>query len=306
MFRLVFAGITGKEEETCESAVKFGALLAAKHGAGFAVLHVSAPLNREGSCVLQLPGEEDLAVRRDCVEELCRRVMPAGLTADVMIESGFLHVEVQKALRLMAPDLIVMGGHGDAERCRKELGNSMDDAALIVARNASCPILIAPAGGVAFNGNFRRVLTVTNFSHASTPLMALANQMAEAGVADLRAFHPIALPHGAPLPPASALSKMIDRAAERLVNMGCVLRRPVTTGVREGEPAREIIKDAREYGADLVVLATDEYGVAGGTEQPSVAVRVLDGARYAVLLAGPQALATQKIPGAAMARRGAL
>lgn len=305
MFRLVFAGISGKDEASCESAVRFGAHLAARHGAGFAVLHVSSPLNREGSCVLQLPGEEDLAARRDDVEKLCRRVMPAGLTADVMIESGFLHVEIQKALRLMTPDLIVMGGHGDAERCRHELGNSMDDSALIVARGASCPVLIAPTDGFAFNGNFRRVLAVTNFSRVSTPLMALADQMAEAGVADLRAFHPIALPHGTPLPPAQALSEMIDRAAERLVNLGCVLHRPVTTGVREGDPAREIIKDAREYGADLVVLATNEYDLADGTE-PSVAARVLDGASCAVLLAGPQALAMPEKSRTAVTRGGAL
>lgn len=305
MFRLVFAGIGGKDEAGCESAVRFGAHLAARHGAGFAVLHVSSPLNREGSCVLQLPGEEDLAARRDEVEQLCRRVMPAGLTADVMIESGFLHVEIQKALRLMTPDLIVMGGHGDAERCRHELGDSMDDAALIVARGAACPVLIAPADGFAFNGSFRRVLAVTDFTRSSTPLMALANRMAETGVADLRAFHPIALPPGAPLPPAQALSEMIDRAGERLVNLGCVLRRPVTTGVREGDPAREIIKDAREYGADLVVLATDEYGLSAGTE-PSVAARVLGGTRCAVLLAGPLALARPAIPATAVTRGGAL
>jgi nucleotide-binding universal stress UspA family protein len=304
MFRLVFAGIAGKEESASESAVRHGAHLAARHGAGFAVLHVSPPLNREGSCVLQLPSKADLAARRDNVEGLCRRVMPAGLTADVMIESGFPHVEIQKALRLMTPDLVVMGGHGDAERCRLELGNAMDDAALIVARDASCPVLVAPAEGQAFNGAFRRVLAVTNFSFAATPLMTLANRLAEAGGADLRAFHPIALPPGTPLPPASELSGMIDRAGERLVNLGCALHRPVTTGVREGEPAREILKDAREYGADLVVLATDEYGPAA-IDGPSVAMQVLAGARCAVLLAGPQALAAQKRTGAAAALGGA-
>lgn len=304
MFKLVFAGIAGNEEAACTSAIRYGSHLAAKNGAGFAVLHVSAPLNREGSCVLQLPSGADLAARRDKVEALCRRVMPAGLTADVLIESGFLHVEIQKALRMMSPDLVVMGGHGDAERCRIELGNAMDDAALIVARDAPCPVLVAPAEGDAFNGAFRRVLAVTDLSFAAAPLMALANRVAEAGAADLRAFHPIALPPGTPLPPAPVLSGMIDRAGERLVNLGCALHRPVTTGAREGDPAREILKDAREYGADLVVLATDEYGPTGGPKPP-VAARVLEGARCALLLAGPLVLAARQRQGAGKARGGA-
>ena len=60
--------------------------------------------------------------------------------------------------------------------------------------------------------------------------------------------------------------------------------------MREGDPAVEILKDARESRADLLVLATGSYGQDGPTPGRALA-QVLEGARCPVLLLGEQALA---------------
>lgn len=293
MFKLVLLGIAGDGAGAARKVLAVGSALAGRHGAGFAVLHVSAPLNREGGCVLQLPGEAELDRRRETVETLCREVMPVGLTADVMLESGFLHVELLKTSRLMAPDLVILGGLDEIERCRLELKASGDDTALLVATSSPCPVLIVPSDTDESCVTLSRILVVTDLSFSSTPVMNLAGRLAEAENAELRAFHPLPLSSTDGFPDASELGRLLDRAGERLGKLCRDQRRPMTWSVREGDPAMEILKDAREFGADLIVLATNTH--ADGTESAGpVASKVLTGARCPVLLVGPLALAAGK------------
>jgi nucleotide-binding universal stress UspA family protein len=290
MFTLVLLGIAGDGTAAVRKILHVGAAVAARHGAGFAVLHVSPPLNREGGCVLQLPDEAELCRRRDGVEALCREVMPVGLTADVLLESGFLHVELPKTARIMAPDLVVIGGLDEAERCRLELKDSGDDAALLVSLGSDCPVLVVPAVAEAFTGHFRRILAVTDLSFSAAPLMTLAARVAQADNAELRAFHPLPL---AALSDTADLTRQLGRAEERLAGLCRNPRQPMTWSVREGDPAQEVLKDAREFKADLIVLAADTHR-SGTGPAPSVVSRILTGARCPVLLAGPLALAAGK------------
>ncbi len=299
MFQLVLLGLSDLAQ--AGAAIGVAAGLAARNGSGFAVQHVSAPLSQGGGCVLQLPAEADLAVRRAEVEALCREAMPPGLTAEVMAGAGFLHVELLKTARLLEPDLIVLGGQDASERCRRELSASGEHAALLVAAQAPCPVLVAPSVAQARQGGFRSVVAATDLSGDAEALLGLAGLLALSEGAALRAFTVLPLPLETPLPEPEALARQLETARDRLAYLCHDLPGRADCRAREGDPALEILKETREAEADLLVLATDIYhtGLAPGSP---VATRVLEGARCPVLLVGAQALAKIRRPGLAAAR----
>ena len=305
MFKLVLLALA--DTTVGVQAVRLAGSLAARCGAGFAVQHVSGPLSQEGGCVLHLPGEDELTARRAEVETLCRVAMPPGLTADVMLSAGFVHVEVLKTARLLGPDLLVLGGLDEAERCRRELSGSARSAALLIAASAPCPVLVAPAGVALPSGPVQRILAVTDLGDATEAVLGLAAQLAACEGASLRAFH--ALPRQ--FADSANLAQALGKAKNRLDYLGRSLPGPVQlpapldVAVREGDPAVEILKDARESKADLLVLALDSYG-QDGLELGRVPAHVLEGARCPVLLLGAQALArlSASATAAATAARG--
>ena len=86
MFTMVLLGLGDMKQ--AGGALQVAAGLAARHGAGLFVQHVSPPKNREGACVLELPTERELEAHRAKVEALCRELLPLGLTADVAAGLG--------------------------------------------------------------------------------------------------------------------------------------------------------------------------------------------------------------------------
>ncbi|MDQ7834982.1 MAG: universal stress protein [Humidesulfovibrio sp.] len=282
-------------------AMRLAASLAARHGAGFAVQHVSGPLSQEGGCVLRLPGEADLAARRAEVEALCRVAMPVGLTSDVMLAAGFVHVEVLKTARLLGPDLLVLGGLDEVERCRRELTGSATKAALVIAAAAPCPVLVVPSNAPMPSVPFQRVLAATDLSFSAEAVLGVAARLAACERASLRAFHALPQPSNQP---GHGLERELDRSRDRLAFLArsLPLVSHMDVAAREGDPSVEILKDARESQADLIVLAADRYG-----QDSLIPGRVLDGARCAVLLVGPQApafLAAQPESAVAAEARG--
>ncbi|MBU1042394.1 MAG: universal stress protein [Proteobacteria bacterium] len=291
MFKLVLLALADLNAGV--QTVRLAGALALRHGAGFAVQHVSGPLGQEGGCVLHLPSEAELAARRNEVEALCRVAMPPGLTADVVQSAGFVHVEVLKTARLLEPDLLVLGGLDEAERCHRELTGTAAAAALRIASAASCPVLVVPAEAHMPSVPFQRILVATDLSDTAEAVLGVAARLAAREGSTLRAFH--ALDLAQPLTEDAPLAPALERARDRLAYLGrsLPLQDPMDLAVREGDPAVEILKDAREIQADLLVLASNSYG-----EQSAVPDRVLCGARCPVLFIGPQALANLHRPAA--------
>lgn len=287
MFTLVLLALADKADGA--RAAHLAAALAARHGAGFAALSVSGPLNQDGGCVLQLPGEEALAQRRGEVEALLRKCMPPGLTADVMQAAGFAHVEVLKTARILGPDLLVLGGLDEAERCRRELSASGSSAAVLMAKDAPCPVLVATAAAEPPAGPFERVLVAVDISDdidRSRALLAFAARLTAREGGELVALHAVQLPPGQPTPGHEEMVRHITTARERLAYLchGLPGADRFALEASEGSAGVEILKQARERAADLIVLAVGD-GPSGTLE------RVLEGARCPVLLLGPGVLA---------------
>ncbi|WP_045221444.1 universal stress protein [Desulfonatronum thioautotrophicum] len=294
MFRLIFLALADKADGT--AAVQMAAAVAARHEAGFMVQHVNTPHEREQSCVLQLSDEREFPVRQVQIEAFCRANMPEGLTADVMLGSGFVHVETLKTIRLMEPDLVVIGDQGDAELCRRELSASTTDTALLIAREAACPVLAVPPGMSATlnrspSGAFRRIVAAIDLQEGTENVLNMARRIVEADGGTLAVFH--ALPQAHAELEGAALGRALEQAKHRLFHFGRKLILPAATKfvVREGDPSVEILKYARNGEADLIVLSPDYCAETRGPSkmEPRISSQVIAGARCPVMLVGPDA-----------------
>lgn len=295
MFTLVLLALAGQARGHAgdlagdANTARLASAIAARHGAGFAALHVSGPLSQEGGCVLQLPDEDALALRRADVEALLRAVMPPGLTADISMDAGFAHVEVLKTARVLGPDLLVLGGLDETERCRRELSAPQSGAALLVARGAPCPVLVAAAADEAATGPFERILVCMDLAQGGAAqaarLLAFAARLAAREGAELHVLHALPLPPGQSTPGHEEMVRRVDSARDRLAYLcqGLPGVDRFSFLVSEGGAGVEILKHARERKADLLVLAPRNGDTTGTT------ARVLAGARCPVLLLGPGA-----------------
>lgn len=279
MFTMVLLGLGDVEQSG--GALQVAAGLAARHGAGLFVQHVSPPKSRDGACVLELPTERELEARRAEVEGLCRELLPEGLTADVAAGAGFLHVELLKMARLAGPDLLVLGGGDALEQCRRELGaGGMDnvdhEVALVLARSAPCPVLAVPKEG-GRTGPFERILAVVDAGRADRPLLELAARLAAREGAELHVLQPLPLPLGSAAPAQDDVARTASAARERLAYLcqGLPGSERFRLAAAEGDPGVEIFKHARESQDDLLLLSCDHPAAA----------HVLRNARIPVLLA---------------------
>jgi nucleotide-binding universal stress UspA family protein len=111
----------------------------------------------------------------------------------------------------------------------------------------------------------RRILVPVDFSDAARPVAEYARDMARDRGASLTLLHVVGVP-STPLDPAygvaadpKILRDLQDGAARGLEELAESVRKagvPVETKVLLGAPSREIVRAAREGGADLVVIGT--------------------------------------------------
>lgn len=111
----------------------------------------------------------------------------------------------------------------------------------------------------------RRILVPVDFSDAARPVVEYARDMARDRGASVALLHVVGVP-ATPLDPAygvaadpKILQDLQAGAARGLEDLAALVRKagvPVETRVVLGAPSREIVRAAREGGADLVVIGT--------------------------------------------------
>lgn len=77
---------------------------------------------------------------------------------------------------------------------------------------------------------------------------------------------------------ASGFQKLVERVAERLRAHGLTAE----TAIRDGDPGKVIVSDAKEWGADLIVMGSHGYGRLVRALLGSVAQYVVDHAPCSV------------------------
>jgi universal stress protein E len=222
-------------------------------------------------------------VLRDRIEEQIRRVSPPGFDrVQGYLEEGAPHRVLARMAGEIKPELIVMGAVEECIRLLRPLGSTTDR----VVRQAACPVLVVRPDS-AFPP--ARVLAPVDLSEASAGALRCGLELlAQARVAPVVETLFVLSPaeasiHFSPDQIAYLAREELNRFAERNLP-GARLERQV----RSGMPWEQILFEANEKKADLLVLGTHGHSGLERLLLGSVAADVLREARCSVLIVPPE------------------
>ncbi|HEX2205716.1 MAG TPA: universal stress protein [Longimicrobium sp.] len=250
--------------------------LAARAGAELHLVHVTPPE--------AVPGV--LRVVEEALRGSAAAVAPGSRDSGRVvfrIASGAPDRCLLEAVEETGADLLVLG----ATRRGALAGALLGTTAGRVLRGARVPVLVAH--GPLPERPLRVLLTTdlsTHAAHAHARGGALARALAAEGEAETRSLY-VEPPVLVDLPYAEAASEL--RAAGELADFlrAEVPPAPDEPRVRVGDPATEIVREAREWGADLLVMGTHGRRGAPRLFLGSVAETVLLHAPCATLVVPP-------------------
>jgi len=276
-------------------ALRYAAAIAAWYDAQLTVLHVVPTFD-----AIQIPpgalGETVQlvypATHAEVVAMLQQQAEATGATAvNPALEAkagDATDLIVGRALRLQA-DLVVMGTHGRSGFNRLLYGSIAEQ----VLHRASCPVLAVPPHAPATaDVTFKRVVCALDFSPASLQAVGFALDLARQANGALTVLHTVEwLPEEEPrvhthFNVPEYRQHLIDDARARIMELigdesqtWCAIE-PVVTA---GRAYREILRVAKERGADLIVMGTQGRGGIGLALAGSATQQVVRGAACPVL-----------------------
>jgi nucleotide-binding universal stress UspA family protein len=190
--------------------------------------------------------------------------VPQQVSMDFRIEeAAYTHEAIVAQIGATHADLLVLGTHGRSGFQRLFLGSVTEK----VIRKAPCPTLVVPpriadvpAGSPI---QFRRIVCPVDFSVSSLEALAYAINLAQEADAQLTLLHVVELLpvlSEAPMPP-SDLSHIREETAadarrklQSLIPDSAHTYCTVETAVVEGRAYREILHQATQRQADLIVM----------------------------------------------------
>ncbi len=243
------------------SAVVTGAAWAQRAGADFEVTTVVE--------VLLLPpayappgvdaAEYELAFVKEAREKVEAQAREAGAAdAPLHVRAGLAPQLVNKVAEETAADLIVVGANPQPVLAKSLVGSTGRRILYLADR----PVLVASA---ARREPFQRVLAAVDLSEASRGVLETAWSLAVADRAELRALYVLE-----PLP--LMLARITgDREEERrrkgreetervLEAVGLTGEEAIQGRMREGHAGREILEEAQDWDADLIVVGSHGFG----------------------------------------------
>ncbi len=185
-------------------------------------------------------------------------------------EAPYVHEEILGRIGTLHVDLLVLGTHGRSGFERLFLGSVTEK----VIRKASCPTLIVPrrAPDVAADTpvQFHRILCPVDFSESSLDALGYALDLAEEADAKLTLLHVIEIPpelRAHPTSPEFDLERIREAArADALRRLGDLVPDEartycaIETAVVDGNAYRELLRQAAERQADVIVMGVHGRG----------------------------------------------
>jgi len=241
--------------EPSESALPFAISVAREYGAKVYAFHVLIP------AIYTYTTPELTAAALEAQDEAAQLNMQrveaqlSGLSHEsILVRGTGIWPPSQRAIKDYAIDLIVLGTHGRTGAQKLLLGSVAEE----VFRRSHVPVLtIGPAehGGAHKAAKFHRVLFATDFTGESLAAAPYAVSMAQDNEARLVLLHVMKEPETVPTERAAedAMSSALSQLYEIVPAAAELWCKPEAV-VQFGNPAEQILKVAREHGADLIVL----------------------------------------------------
>ena len=196
--------------------------------------------------------------------------VPGEVALDLWVEEASdVHTAILQHANEAGADLLVMGSHGRSGFARLFLGSVTER----VIRRAPCPTLVVPARAADAPPDqpvrFGRILCPIDFSDTSTRALAYALNLAQEGDAELTLLHVMeVLPQPADSPVSAGVDVLRRHAAAEataLRELRALVPAParsfctVRTAVRDGLPHREILGEATDRRAELIVMGAEGH-----------------------------------------------
>jgi nucleotide-binding universal stress UspA family protein len=190
----------------------------------------------------------------DALKEFVKKHTREGLHPQWGVEDGHIPTMILGFAEKKQVDLIVMGTHGRRGLDHLLLGSVTEK----VLRKSRCPVLVVgrPANdrtGTAEPLQLRKIFYCTDFSKNSEQALGYALSLAEEFGAELTLLHVVEdFPLSKDLP---TLTAEIVSQLEAMVPSDVRGKGKIRPRLRVGKPHEEIIREAVENAADLIIVA---------------------------------------------------
>jgi nucleotide-binding universal stress UspA family protein len=278
-------------------AADFAVLLGKNCGAKVLFFHVNPVSPGTYEYAIAVPGavrpDEESSAQE--VNQLVTRARESGVAAEGKLRPGDVYDEIKQAIRVISPDLIVMGTHGRRGVERWFMGSTTEK----LLRHSAVPILtISTAEELPLTtARFRRILVTTDFSEGATDTLAYALSLAEQNGSQITLLHVVdKIIEGVAVDLSGWYQKPsvegVQKQLEDLVPADARSRCDVVTRIGTGVPYRVILGFLEDEKVDLVVMSIHGKGLVDRALLGSTAERVVRGASCPVLLIPPMKNAT--------------
>lgn len=245
MFKDIIVGVTPTGIDAC--AVKAAIRFADRFESQLYLAHVAGMEQGWGSIEHLAPsGETDqIGTKIRAMYDEYLGITPG---AQIVVVPGIPHNELLRLARQKNTDLIVMGPHTkEYEEKRSKMWGMAGSTLERVSQRARCPVMIVHKEVDCKDPLFENIVVATDFSDQAECAVSYGGQMARQYKARLTVMH-VCGPDGQGRD--ECLARLERDYGPRLDGVQGVNFQAVT-----GEPAMEILRAARQSGADLVIMA---------------------------------------------------
>jgi nucleotide-binding universal stress UspA family protein len=259
-----------------ELVLQWASLLARAFAARVEILHAdwTEPPRYFTPSQIETIAEETEQRESQLQEELAataRRIFEPGAELDVHVIEGHPIAVLRHRIEAQHPDLIVLGSHGRSGVARLMLGSVAEN----LLRESRIPALIA-RGGQRVPSAIGRILCPVSFGESGRRCLETSSALAAALGAELEVLH-------AAEKPAVSAELIHARLCEWVPEQ---MRKQcrITEIVRHGDAAEQIILQAREHEADLIVIGAEHRPLLEWTTLGTTAERVMRHSPCSVLV----------------------
>ncbi len=252
MFKDIVLAIT--PSEICECAADTAISFAQRFDARLNLVHVCGMDQGWGSIRhLEASGETDKIKGIIC--EYYKDKLAGVPEHEVSVRAGMPHNEILRLVRKMNADLVVMGPHTREYADKRAKMWGMAGSTLErVSQRCPCPVMVVTRQTPYGEQTFNNVLVATDFSSAAECAVNYGGQMARQYKSKLTVFHA--------LEPSGLMQGEIEKGIREVNERMAREFGPRLKGIEEcsyscweGQPALEILKQARTMQADLILMA---------------------------------------------------